>query len=168
MQPTPPMALKPSAMSSLPESWANSSPHASRCALTRPRLPVASLIPTTVGSSRISARRLDRDVRNRARRHVVDDDRQVRRFGRGAEVGGKPRLARLIVIRHDHERRVGAGILRGRAHLLDRRRGRIAAAAGDHRYAAVATLRPQSRRPGGVRLNPASRLRPSCRTGPVR
>ncbi len=50
MQPTPPIALKPRAMSSLPESWMKSAPQAARCADTRARLPVASLTATTLGS----------------------------------------------------------------------------------------------------------------------
>ena len=49
MQPTPPMAMKPSAMSSLPDNWMKSRPQASRCAVTRARSPVASLTPTMVG-----------------------------------------------------------------------------------------------------------------------
>ena len=56
MQPTPPIALKPSAMSSLPLSWQKSLPQASRCAVTRARLPVASLIPTILGCFATSAR----------------------------------------------------------------------------------------------------------------
>ena len=47
MQPTPPCALKPSAVPSSPESWMNSSPQASRCEVTRATLAVASLTPTT-------------------------------------------------------------------------------------------------------------------------
>src|SRR5437763_92935 len=55
MQPTPPVALKPSDMSSLPDSWMNSSPQASRWAETRPRLPVASLTATIFGCRANSA-----------------------------------------------------------------------------------------------------------------
>src|SRR6478672_11846418 len=56
MQPTPPIALKPSAMSSFPESCTNASPHSSRCADTRPRFPVASLTALIFGCFATAAR----------------------------------------------------------------------------------------------------------------
>ena len=52
MQPTPPLALKASAVSSLPESWQKPVPSAMRCSVTRDRSPVASLIPTIRSGNR--------------------------------------------------------------------------------------------------------------------
>ncbi|MOA54401.1 hypothetical protein D3C78_1780110 [compost metagenome] len=46
MQPTPPWALKPSAVPSSPESWMKSLPQDMRCSETRSILPVASFTPT--------------------------------------------------------------------------------------------------------------------------
>ena len=91
MQPTPPMALKPSAMSSLPESWQKSSPQASRWAVTRARLPVASLTPTIVREFRDLGQGFDRYVGDGPRRYVVDDDRKRRCLGNRAEMGGDAR-----------------------------------------------------------------------------
>ena len=50
------------------------------------------------------------------------------------KMGGEARLARLVIIRHDDQRRVGADIGR-RPDQLDRRRGRIASAARNYRDA---------------------------------
>ena len=51
MQPCPPCAISASAVPSSPESWMKSSPHASRCCVTRSSFAVASFTPTTFGSA---------------------------------------------------------------------------------------------------------------------
>ena len=111
--------------------------------------------------------RLDRDVGDRARGHVVDDDRQRRCVGDGREMRGEPRLARLVVIRHDDQRGVGADV-GGGADQLDRGGGRIAAAAGDHRHPALRDLARRARSPRDARRGSGSRSRRSSRTAPAR
>ena len=138
-------------MSSLPDSWMNVSPQARRCAVTRPRLPVASFTPTTFGSRAISAMVSTEMSTTVRRRHVVDDDRQRRRLRRArGKWRSMPAWLGLIVIANHDERRVGADILRG-LHLLDGDCGRIASAAGDDRNAPGRDLRPSIRSPGVVR-----------------
>ena len=73
---------------------------------------------------------LDRHVDHRARRDVVDDDRDADRVVDRLEVLVEPFLGRLVVVgRHDEER-VGAGLL-GMARELDRLGGDVRAGAGD-------------------------------------
>ena len=55
MQPTPPWALKPSAVASSPDIWQKSVPQAWRVFGTRDRSPVASLTPTIIGCFASSA-----------------------------------------------------------------------------------------------------------------
>ncbi len=50
MQPTPPWALKPSALASSPDSWMNSLPQDARWSEARVTSPVASLTPMMRGS----------------------------------------------------------------------------------------------------------------------
>ncbi len=69
-------------------------------------------------------------VRHGAAGHVVQDDRQVDRFGDLAEMPVHAFLRRPVVVRHDLQRRVGAGFLRI-AGQFDRLDGRVAAGAGD-------------------------------------
>jgi hypothetical protein len=107
-------------MSSFPLSWQKPSPQ-------------ASLDSDDVRKLGDLSQGLDGNVGDGARRHVIDDDRQVAGFGDRAEMGGQPGLARLVVIRNDHQRRVGADCLR-QLHPLDRGRGRIGAATRNYRH----------------------------------
>ena len=71
------------------------------------------LDPDHVRQPRDFGQRLDRYVGDGPRRHVVDDDRQVRASATAREMGGDAGLARPVVIRHDDQRGVGAGLLGG-------------------------------------------------------
>ena len=77
--------------------------------MTRARLPLASLIPTTLGSrdARPASRR---DVGDRAAGHIVEDDRHVE-VGDGREMRGDPVLVGAVVIRQHDQRGVGARVL---------------------------------------------------------
>ena len=63
--------------------------------------------------------RLDAHVDHRARRDVVDDERDADRLGDGAEMRVEAALARLVVVGRDDEHRVRAGLL-GMHGELDR------------------------------------------------
>ncbi len=139
MQPTPPWALKPSAEASSPESWMKSLPQVARCSETRSTLPVASLTPTMFLKSCASWPIVSgRHVDHRARRDVVDDDRQLGCLGDGGEMRIEAALRRLVVIGRDDESRIGARLL-GILHQPDRLFGVVGAGAGDDRHAPLAT-----------------------------
>jgi hypothetical protein len=109
MQPTPPWALKPSAVASSPESWTKSLPQVMRCSETRSILPVASLTPTMF-LMRLGERphRFRRHVDHRAAGNVVDDDRQRDGFGDRLVMRDQALLGRLVVIGRDDEQRIRA------------------------------------------------------------
>ena len=77
--------------------------------------------------------RLDAHVDHRAAGDVVNEDRDVGSRRHRREMGIKPGLSGLVVIRRDHQRRVGAhplGVLGKARRLL----GRVRSGAGDHRH----------------------------------
>ena len=74
-----------------------------------------------------------REIGDRARRHVVKQDRDVARLGDRLEVAVEAFLRRLVVVRHHRERVRGARLL-GELRELDRFARGIAAGARDHRH----------------------------------
>ena len=90
------------------------------------------LDPDHRGQPRHFGERLDADVGDGTPGDIIDDDREVGFGHQRVEMRDQPGLARPVVIRKHDQRRVGAGVL-CRLHVLDHGRGRVAAAAGDHR-----------------------------------
>ena len=82
---------------------------------------------------------VDRHVDHRARRDVVDDDRNADGVVDRLEVLVKPFLRRLVVVGRDHQHGIGAGLF-GVLRELDRLVGRVRAGAGDHRHPALRLL----------------------------
>ena len=153
-------------MSSLPDSWMKSAPHASRCAETRARLPVASLTATTVSQLGQSRHRLDRDVGDRPRRDIIEDDRDPDLGDRG-EMGVDPLLVGAIVIRRDVEGGACSNVLR-HPRQVEGVGGIVGSAAGDDRHPARARPRRQARSAAAAPRRTASRPRPWSRTAPAR
>ena len=89
------------------------------------------------GHLRQAQHRVVLHVRHRARRHVVQDHRQVDRLRDLAEMAVQAFLRRLVVVGHHRQAGGGAGLLR-RLGQLDRLGGGVAAGAGDDRDAAAA------------------------------
>ena len=106
--------------------------------------------------------RVDRHVDHRARRDIVDDDRNADRIVDRLEVLIEAFLRRLVVIGRDHEHRVGAGLF-GVLGKRDRLLGRVRAGAGDDRHAALAPGRRTIRPPRCARRARASGFRRWCR-----
>ena len=132
MQPVPPWALKPSALSSLPESWMKSVPAGDPLVGDPADVAGRVLDPDDARQLGELAHRRRRHVDDRAAGDVVDDDRQLDRVVERPVVVVEPALARLVVVGGDDERRVGADAL-GVAHQADRLLGVVRAGAGDHR-----------------------------------
>ncbi len=110
MQPWPPWALKPSAVASSPESWMKSGPMA--CALQADPVDLAGRVLDAGDVLQLEQprHRLDRHVDHRARRDVVDDDRNADRVVDRLEVLVEPFLVGLVVVGRDHQHPVGAGL----------------------------------------------------------
>ena len=130
MQPWPPWALKPSAVMSSPESWLKSGPSAARCCEVRAMLAVASFTPAMFFSSIEALHGVDRHVDHRARRDVVDDDRNADRVVDRLEVLVHALLRGLVVIGRDDQHGVCARLL-GVLRKIDRLLGGVRARAGD-------------------------------------
>ena len=75
-------------------------------------------------------------IEPRARRHVVDDDRQINAVGNGIVVRDKTRLRGFVVVRGNDEKTVYADRF-CRAAALDYRFGAVSAGSGDHGNTAV-------------------------------
>ena len=163
MQPTPPIALKPSAMSSLPESWTKSVAAGERAGReTRARLPVASLTPTTLAmrraapSSRPRCRSPSAPARCRAR-SGGRPLRRSRRNGRRSPPGwaGCNKAARASA--------ASAPASLAARVKLDRVGGVVGAAAGDDRHPAGRRLDADLDHPAMLGRSRASPIRRSCR-----
>ena len=147
---------------SSPESWTNSGPMAWRCCETRPMFAVASFTPTMFLQLEEPRHRRDRHVDDRARRDVVDDDRDADRVVHRLEVLVEPFLGRLVVVGRDDEKRVGARLL-GVLGELDRLGRVVGAGAGDHRHAPLRLIDARSPRRSCARHGTRSDSRRSCR-----
>ncbi|CAB4392233.1 unnamed protein product [Rhizophagus irregularis] len=86
---------------------------------------------------------LIRHVGDGTARHVVQDDREVDRFGNRREVAKHALLRWAVVVRHDLQRRIGAGFL-GEARQADGLGSGIGAGAGDDRDTAGTMLDGQT------------------------
>ena len=139
MQPWPPCAITASAVASSPESWMNSGPMAWRCRLMRSILAVASLTPAMFFSSNSRAIVSTRHVDHRARRDVVDDDRDADGVVDRLVMLVEPFLAGLVVVGRHDQQAVRARLF-GEAGELDRLGGVVGAGAGDHRHPAAGDL----------------------------
>ncbi|MNX48298.1 hypothetical protein D3C86_788760 [compost metagenome] len=71
--------------------------------------------------------------------HVIENLRDVDRFGDVLEVQIQAFLGRLVVVRHDQQAGIGAGFL-GVTGQFDGFAGRVGAGTGDHRNAAIDLL----------------------------
>ena len=103
--------MKPSAVPSSPESWLKSVPH--RRALLRHAHHVGGRVLHAGDVLQLEQprHRLDRHVDHRARRDVVDDDRNADGVVDRLEVLVHALLRRLVVIGRDDQHRIGAGLL---------------------------------------------------------
>ncbi len=166
MQPCPPWAIERERgrvfAGELDEAPA---PSRARCWLTRSTLPVASFHAGDVLQLEQARHGLDRHVDHRARRDVVDDDRDADRVVDRLEVLVEALLGRLVVVRRDDQHRVGARLLRVTGEV-DRLAGVVRAGAGDHRHPALRPSRCRSRPPACARRGSASGSRRWCRPAP--
>ena len=139
MQPWPPCAMKASAVESSPESWMKSGPIA--CALQADAVDLAGRVLDADDVLQLEEPRhgLDRHVDHRARRDVVDDDRNADRVVDRLEVLVEALLVRLVVIGRHDQHGVGARLL-GVAGKVDRLGRVVGAGAGDHRHPALRHL----------------------------
>ena len=108
---------------------------------------LACLTATTLSICASSASSLGRDVDDHPRGDVVEDQRGRAPPRRSPRSGPEARPVRLVVVRGDDQRRVGAGLGR-RLGQLDRVTGVVGAGAADDRrlVADLVDHRPQQRR----------------------
>ena len=139
MQPWPPWALKPSAVMSSPESWLKSGPQ--RRALLRDARHVGGRVLHARDVLELiePLHGVDRHVDHRARRDVVDDDRNADRVVDRLEVLVHALLRGLVVIGGDDQHGVGAGLL-GVLRKIDRLLGGVRARARDDRDPALGLI----------------------------
>ena len=116
-----------------------SSPMACRCSETRATIAGRVLDPGNVLQFEQTLHGVDRHVDHRARRNIVDDDRDADRVVHRLEVVDHALLGRLVVIGRDHQHGVGAGLL-AVPRKRDRLRRRVGAGAGDHRHPAAGLI----------------------------
>ena len=109
--------------------------------LPRPRSAVASLMPTMPGTCASRSAVSLREIGDGPAGHVVEDQRQVDRFGDRAEMPVQPFLRRLVVVRARPTGSSRAGLLRVGGEL-DRFARRVGAGAGDDGHAAARDARP--------------------------
>ena len=91
------------------------------------------LQPDDAGHAGQAQRRVVRQIRHRAPRHVVQNQRQVDRFGDSFVVLVQAFLRRLVVVRHHRQPGLGARCLRAFGQL-DRFGGRVRAGSRNHRH----------------------------------
>ena len=158
MQPTPPCALKPSAVASSPDSWMKSAPQEARCIDDALDLAGGVLDADDPRQFGQRAHRLGRHVHDRPAGDVVDDDRQLAAVMQRGVMRDQAGLRRLVVIGRHDQRGIGADLF-GVAHQADAFDGVVRPGACDHRHAACDGGRRPLRSPSDARHGSASGFR---------
>ena len=136
MQPSPPLAIKGSAVASSPDNSRNPAGSSRRKRNSRVMSPVAVLQTDELPRVGEPQQRVIGQLAHGPGWNVVQDDRQRGRDGNRPEMRLDSGLHRLVVVRHHRKHRVGASRF-GALRELDRLTGRIRSGAGDDADAAL-------------------------------